>query len=64
MMYSGDENLSDDKQNPELVDEVEDDEDDEYDHDFEPDVDEDGEELDECAVCGNDEGDPVHGSGD
>jgi hypothetical protein len=55
MMYSGDEELSDQEQNPfDYGDEEE------YDHEFQPDEDEDGEETDECAVCGYDESDPIH----
>jgi hypothetical protein len=53
--------MPDDENGPGLYDDEEPDEDDEYDHDFEPDEDEDGNLTDECAVCGNDEGDPIHG---
>lgn len=52
-MYSGDEDLADQDQNPEL---------DDYDHDFEP-PEGDEEDYDEyvCEVCGESEGSSIHG---
>jgi hypothetical protein len=57
-LYSGDEELADQDQNPELDDEWDD-----YDHDFEP-PESDEEDYDEyvCEVCGESEGSSIHGN--